>query len=308
MDTKWERATPLNNISLVDISNIFKLWDENIIIINFNPVNIGCINSNFIINTNKDDYLLRILPKTDHWQYEKNVYTIVFDKINVPKLLFSCTYENRNIIIYEYIESKSLQNVLEKSPCNKKNIIEQVAKTAAKIHNLGIEKTTNLINFDVPPFEMWYKYFIENENARKRLGNTITEKIEILIDKNKALLKEIDKYNSLIHSDFRPANMIIDDNDIIYIVDWDNATKGHVLADIGQFFRYSNLFNAGDIVDFEITYNKFADMKIPKDWYKLSKLRDLVNPLQMLGSDNDKPIMYTDLKNIVIDTLNYFCL
>ena len=45
---------------------------------------------------------------------------------------------------------------------------------------------------------------------------------------------------------------------------------------------------------------------MPSDWYQLSKLRDLVNPLQMLGAKENLPQKYADLKNIVLNTLAFF--
>jgi thiamine kinase-like enzyme len=181
-----------------------------------------------------------------------------------------------------------------------------VAKELAKIHNLGLNNTHGLLELDVPPFEMWYDYFLENNNVKERLGSDIIQRVRSLIKDNKQSLTQIDKYHSLIHSDFRPANMIIDSNNIVYIVDWEYSCKGHILADIGQFFRYSEMFSSEDIANFEVHYNKIADVKLPKDFYNLCKIRDLVNPLQLLSSDLDKPVMYKDLANVIIGTLDYF--
>lgn len=35
---------------------------------------------------------------------------------------------------------------------------------------------------------------------------------------------EIDDFRGFIHSDFRPANMLVDKNDDIYTVDWEKKT------------------------------------------------------------------------------------
>ncbi|MCK5129572.1 MAG: phosphotransferase [Clostridiales bacterium] len=147
---------------------------------------------------------------------------------------------------------------------------------------------------------------MSNKNTAKRLGGELVDKIKALISDNVHLLDEIDNIKSMIHNDFRPANMIIDDKYNVYYVDWEFATYGHSLADIGQFSRYSSLFDDEDVKNFEQTYNSYANRKLPKNWHSLCKLRDLVNPLQMLGSEADKPIMYEDLKKIVEDTMKYF--
>jgi thiamine kinase-like enzyme len=119
-------------------------------------------------------------------------------------------------------------------------------------------------------------------------------------------LYEIDKYISFTHSDFRPANMLIDKSNSIWIVDWEFSGFGHSLGDIGQFFRYENNFNQKQIRMFQEAYNSSSNRILPSDWYELSKLRDLVNPLQMLGAKENLPQKYTDLKNIVLNTLVFF--
>lgn len=49
-----------------------------------------------------------------------------------------------------------------------------------------------------------------------------------------------------------------------------------------------------------------SNKSLPSDWYELSKLRDLVNPLQMLGAKENLSQKYADLKDIILNTLAYF--
>lgn len=306
MDTNWERATPIYDISLECVKDIFSLWVNSTVVREYRAIGLGCRNSNYIVFTQKGEYLLRILPDKKSYQNEINVHRKVADVVNVPRLYHTMVYKGLCVLIYEYIESTSLQKVFEDNTYDKTDIIKQVAESSAKIHNLGLNNTHGLLELDVPPFEMWYDYFLGNSNVKARLGSDIIKRVRSLIVDSKQPLAKIDKYQSLIHSDFRPANMIIDNNKIVYFVDWESACKGHILADIGQFFRYSELFSDEDVSNFKTHYNEVADVKLPKEFCKLSKLRDLVNPLQMLTSDADKPVMYRDLIDVVISTLEYF--
>lgn len=306
MDTKWERSIPIHDISLEYIMDIFKIWNENIVVRDYRAIRLGCRNSNYIVSTQKGEYLLRVSLDKKSYQNEINVYQKVDDVVNVPRLYHSMVYNGICVLIYEYIESTSLQKIFEDSSYDKTDAIAQVAKALAMIHNLGLNNTNGLLKLDIPPFEMWYDYFLENSNVKERLGSDIIKRVRNLIIDNKQSLTKIDEYHSLIHSDFRPANMIIDNNNIVYFVDWESACKGHILADVGQLFRYGELFCTEDIECFKTYYDKAANVKLPNDFFKLSKIRDLVNPLQMLSSNANKPCMYRDLIHVIVSTLEYF--
>ena len=72
---------------------------------------------------------------------------------------------------------------------------------------------------------------------------------------------------------------------------------GHPLADIGQFFRYEEYFNKNLLQVFEDEYNKNSSYKLIDDWYKISKLRDLVNLIQLIDAKENMPNKYANIKN-----------
>ncbi|MCK5129571.1 MAG: hypothetical protein KAQ68_06955 [Clostridiales bacterium] len=141
MDTKWERAITLYEITKDEIENIFSLWDKSIIINGFEAINLGCKNSNFKVNTQDDTFLLRITPNVSEYNNEINIYRKIAAKLNVPKLYYHCIYDGKHVLIYQYIKSISLQMFLENKDNNHTNVVTQVAKAAATIHNFGIEDT-----------------------------------------------------------------------------------------------------------------------------------------------------------------------
>lgn len=100
--------------------------------------------------------------------------------------------------------------------------------------------------------------------------------------------------------------MLVDKEDQVWVVDWESACWGHSLADIGQFFRYRNLFHDKDMKAFEETYNAHATRKLPDDWFDLSRFRDLVNLLQLLSTQQETPKCDADPLRIVEDTLQHW--
>jgi len=282
MDNIWERSMPLYRIDLSEMNIIFHNFDNSIKVLSFKEINVGCRNSNFIVETNLGTYFLRISPPNDNgYVNEKAVLKLLKNIINMPTLHYSTIFKDRICLIYEYINAVSLQSRCSDSVYLENDIIQQVAKTAALIHNFKGEGINEFIKLDLPPYITWYEIFLNNSNTRRRLGNETIERVKKLIREYESSLCVIESYQSLIHRDFRPANMIVDNNNVVFIVDWEGAGMGHALADIGQFFRYRNCFKEDQMSLFETEYNKHADIHLPQNWFDLGKLRDLVNPLHM---------------------------
>jgi Ser/Thr protein kinase RdoA (MazF antagonist) len=305
LDLDWERSIPIIDMKYEELKSIFTEYDKAITITDFSAIQLGCRNSNFVVNTNKGKFLLRIANISDP-NNEIIAYELVKDKINVPKLLFHITKYKAKIFIYQYISGVSLQkHIIEYNQCDH-SLLEQVARAAAIIHNTPKEKTIKLAEFDVPPFELWYQYFLENSIVKAQLDTELRKRIQQLVLEKQELISEIDGYESFIHCDFRPANMLVDENKQVFFVDWEAACTGHSLADIGQFLRYRSFFKDTHIRLFEKTYNTFANRKLPNNWCELSLFRDLINPLQLLSSNQEATYRNSDLINIIKGTLAYW--
>jgi len=305
LDLDWERSIPIIDVKIEELKSIFTDYDKTLTVTDFNVIQLGCRNSNFVVHTNKGKFLLRTADIED-LNNEKIAYKLVKDKINVPNLLFHTTKHKANIFIYQYINGISLQkHIIESNQCDH-SLLEQVAKAAAIIHNTPKVKTKGLAEFDVPPFEMWYQYFLDNPTVRARIGEEMHERIQRLVLDKQKLISVIDEYKSFIHCDFRPANMLVDKNKQVFFVDWEGACTGHSLADIGQFLRYRRFFKDTHLKLFERIYNTFANRILPDNWSELSLFRDLVNPLQILSSNQETPLRNKDLINIIEGTLTYW--
>lgn len=137
------------------------------------------------------------------------------------------------------------------------------------IHNTLKVKTINLAEFDVPPFEMWYQYFLDNSIVKTLLGTELHQGIQQLVLEKQELISEIDRYKSFIHCDFRLANMLVDENNQVFFVDWEATCTGHSLADIGQFFRYRSFFKDTHIKLFKEVYKTFAIRELLNNWYEI---------------------------------------
>ncbi len=307
MDNIWERSVPFFRISPTDLTEIFHQYDPGLTVQSYQEVNAGCRNSNYIVNTTRGAYFLRFCPPAESgYLNEKIIFGALYPKINIPRLYFASEFKGREYLIYEYLEAVPLQSCLLGNTRLKNEIVSQVARSAAVIHNQPADNFTGLTQIETPPYEEWYDLFLDNPRAAARIGSETVKRVRQLISHSGPELSQINSYQSFIHRDFRPANMLIAPQNVLFIVDWEFPGAGHTLADIGQFFRYRGCFDEEHLAVFEAEYNKQAIVHLPSDWFELSCLRDLVNPLQMIGAEADLPLKYQDLKNLIRDTLEYF--
>ena len=319
MEYDWERTFPFLEIDKSRVSKLFEGILEENNIINIIPINEGCRTTNYIVETNESQskYILKVFFSTEQ-NYKKEIKLLTKLKENemipVPKIYKISRHEiiqNREYAIYEYIEGKTIGQAISEGYVLEENFIREVARSLAKIHSYKFDKVGFLdenlnIREGLPPLITWYENFM-GERAKKRLGNIIIDKINYIVNDNKKILIELDKDVRLVHGDFQGTNILIKDNKLCGILDWEFVMAGHPLADIGQFFRYEEYFNDNLLQEFEKEYIKCSGYKLSKDWYKISKLRDLINLIQLMNGEENMPNKYTNIKKILINNINVLC-
>jgi len=318
LEYDWERTFPFLKIDKNIVASLFEgiLDLENII--NIIPINEGCRTTNYIIETNEYQrkYILKIFFSTEQ-DYKKEIKLLKKLRedgiIPVPRMYKVSNdriIENREYAIYEYMEGKTIGQAITEGYELKEEFVRDVAKFLSKIHSykfnrIGfLDKDLNLKG-ELPPLILWYEKFM-GINAQKRLGKDTIGKINQIVKANEKTLFELDNDVRLVHGDFQGTNILIKDNKLSGILDWEFAMAGHPLADIGQFFRYEKYFNENLIQAFEEEYNKNSDYKLIDDWYKISKLRDLTNLIQLINANGDMPNKYANIKVLVVNILKQF--
>lgn len=313
MEQNWERTLPFINIDVNTAEVLFESILEKTQIKNISSILEGCRTTNYIITTEDKKYLLKIFFSNEQ-NYKKEVMLLnklKKDEINVQsvyKISKSNLIEGKEFGIYEYVDGISLGRYLAEGNKVDKAFISSISRALAKIHSYRFERAgffdENLKVVDVlPPLRQWYEMFL-NKNARIRLGTYNVEKISMAVSKYQGIIDHLDKDIRLVHGDFQGTNILINDNKLGCILDWEFSMAGHPLADIGQFFRYDQYYDRDLIMEFERGYRKYSDYILPDDWYKISKLRDMVNLIQLMGMEQHMPNKFNDIKNIIERSLN----
>lgn len=317
MEYDWERTFPFLEIDKSIISKLFEgiLSENNIISVM--PINQGCRTTNYIIESdNKNKYILKVFfSKEQDYMREIKLLTTLKDNKMLPvskiyKVGKDELIENRQYAIYEYIDGKTIGMAINHEYKLDENLVRSVARALAKIHSHKFSKVGFLdeqlhILKELPPLVCWYENLMGNM-AKKRLGKSIVDKINKIVGENKKVLDELDRDIRLVHGDFQVTNILVKDGKISGILDWEFAMAGHPIADIGQFFRYEEYFNSKLIEAFEEEYNKNSDYKLSGNWRKISKLRDLINLIQLIDTKEDMPKKHTDIRSLIVNTIGGF--
>jgi hypothetical protein len=80
LDLDWERSMPILDVKIDELESIFTEYDNTLTVTDFNAIQLGCKNSNFVVCTSKGKFLLRIADKAG-FNNEIIAYELVKGKI-----------------------------------------------------------------------------------------------------------------------------------------------------------------------------------------------------------------------------------
>lgn len=317
MEFDWERSVPFLKLS---DSIIYKLLEGSIDvkeISKIESINKGCRTTNYLVACNriKKKFLLKIFID-ENYNYEKEITIFKNLKNDIPlqeiyKFSKHEAINNKQYALYEYIDGFSISDFLRNSKNNIDcRLVKSIANTLAKIHKYKFQKIGFLdenleVNYELPPLLNWYEICI-NENVNKKLGSHLVKKILKIVDKYNEDLSNLDKDPRLVHGDFQFNNILINNGKVVGVIDWEFSMAGHPLADIGQFFRNEEYFDKDLIRIFQEEYSLSSNYNLNSNWYEVSKIRDLVNLIQLLMNDKEMPNKCKDIKKIVTNIVNQF--
>lgn len=155
--------------------------------------------------------------------------------INVPRIIEVTSIEGKWAIAYEYVEGKTLSQLMEENPDKKDEYLEmfvnlqlsvcsQTSPLLGKIND-RLTRRINVAKLDA----------ITRYDLQRRLEN-------------------MPKHNKVCHGDFDPSNIIIKEDGTPYIIDWSHTTRGNASADVAR--TYLLFYLAGDTE----TAEKYMDL------------------------------------------------
>lgn len=155
--------------------------------------------------------------------------------LNIPKITSVTMIDGKWAIVSEYIEGKTLAQLMEEQPDKKDTYLEMLVDLQVQVQ----KKTCPLLNK------------LKDKMNRKISESTLdaTTRYEL-----HTRLEGMPKHNKVCHGDFNPSNIIIKNDGTPYILDWSHATQGNASADAARTYLLFCL--NGDIE----AANKYLDL------------------------------------------------
>ena len=150
--------------------------------------------------------------------------------INVPKLLEVKTIDGKWAIVYEFIEGKTLGQLMEENPEKQDEYLEMFVDLQMAVHKCTCPMLTK----------------IQDKMARKicEADFDATTRYEL-----HTRLASMPKHTKVCHGDFNPYNIIVKNDGTPFIIDWSHVTQGNASADVARTYLLFNLHNKTELAD-----------------------------------------------------------
>lgn len=150
--------------------------------------------------------------------------------LNIPKILGVSMYENKWAIISEYIEGKTLAQLMQENPEKYYEYLEMFVDLQIQVH----KKKAPLLNK------------LKDKMNRKITEANLDSDIRFELHSR---LEGMPKHDKVCHGDFNPTNIIVREDNVAYIIDWSHATQGNASADVARTYLLFCLSGEKDVAD-----------------------------------------------------------
>lgn len=155
--------------------------------------------------------------------------------LNIPKILEVTTVNGRWAIVSEYIEGKTLSELMAESPEKKQEYLEEFVDLQLEVQSKTCPMLTKL------------KDKMNSKISQTSLDATTRYELH-------TRLESMPNHKKVCHGDFNPSNVVVTADGTKYILDWAHATQGNASADAARTYLLFCL--DGD----EATAKKYLDL------------------------------------------------
>lgn len=137
--------------------------------------------------------------------------------LNIPKILEVTVVEGKWAIVTEFVEGKTLAQLMEENPEKMEEYLELFVDLQLKVHA------------EVCPMLNSLKDKMNRKISASSLDATTRYELH-------TRLESMPKHKKVCHGDFNPSNIIITEEGEAYILDWSHATQGNASADVARTY------------------------------------------------------------------------
>jgi len=262
----------------------------------------GAVNTTFKICWDGEWFVLRFYVRDKNLvSLEKQIYQIVNTKVSVPEMLFSSS--NNEVYPFAIFRFCYNPHIYEVDKIHSQKLSYNLGYALSRIHGINFPKaglfgkdlSIDLLFVDgsSPYFEYCINHLIPSSYSWKRLGKVRAMKIIEFIEKHRDFFPVIRGGGCLVHSDFKPVNLLWNIKSGLTVLDWEFAHSGHSLFDFGILIRHFQDFPL-NIVSLEKGYLENGG-SLSSNWIQQARITDFVNIIQLLNIQANRPKLFTGL-------------
>lgn len=231
-EEKEEDMAVYTYLSKEDINNIAKEYD--LVIYSFEGVPEGILNSNYLLNTDRGRFILRVLEGNRSFESEKEELNFLLELNKIIPCTIPCEtqagetlirYNNKLMSLFYYIDGKKIEEITP-------YYLKEIGILLGKLHSFSNNK---VINRKTRIDEDYYlkKINLNSVNIPKGDIDEITKLYNKLLKIDFTSLPQ-----GIIHNDIFPDNVFVKDNRIVGILDFNDATTAPFIFDIGIVINF----------------------------------------------------------------------
>ncbi|MDY0118141.1 MAG: phosphotransferase [Erysipelotrichaceae bacterium] len=167
-------------------------------------------------------------PKTNVFNEALNQTRMEGSEINVPKVIEVVEIDGCWAFISEEIKGKTLEQLMIENPDKLDEYLDIFIDTQI----LMSKQNSFLLN----PLA----HRMSRRIARSELRATTRYDFQIR-------LEEMEQFHEVVHGDYNPSNIIIDDNGKVWVIDWAHVSEGNAAADVAKTYLWFNLHDQNEL-------------------------------------------------------------
>lgn len=150
--------------------------------------------------------------------------------LNIPKFREVVKIEGKWAIISDFIEGKTLADLMAENPDKEDEYLELFVNTQIEIQNKSCPLLTKI-----------------HDKMNRKISETnldATTRYEL-----HTRLNGMKKHTKVCHGDFNPSNVIITEDGTPYILDWSHATQGNASEDVARTYLLFKLAKKDELAE-----------------------------------------------------------
>lgn len=196
--------------------------------------------------------------------------------LNIPKVLEVTRIGDKWAIVSEFIDGKTLAQLMEEEPDKKDFYFEMFVDLQILVQSKTCPRLNRL-------------------NDKMDMKISMTDLDAVTRYDLHARLENISRHNKVCHGDFNPSNVILTEEGTPYIIDWSHVTQGNAAADVARTYLLFVLKGEKETAEKYLTM--FCEKTNTEKEYVLKWLPIVAASQSVKGNEKERELLLSMVKD-----------